>query len=153
MGFANNRPDNRADDSCPTNTTTGVTYIMRELFLVALGGAVGSVFRYLISVYTPFLIGKSSLFTATLIVNLIGCFLIGALIQWMDTKQIMQTGLRLLILVGFLGGFTTYSTFGLEGFELLRESSSTAFLYIGLHILLGIGGVWFGLESVRWLLS
>lgn len=126
---------------------------MREVLLVALGGAFGSGLRYLISIYTPLLFGRSFLTTGTLIVNILGCILIGALIQWMDTKQMLDTGIRLLVLVGFLGGFTTYSTFGLEAMDIFRDSISNALLYISLHLILGIGGVWFGIFASQWLLK
>lgn len=126
---------------------------MREVLLVALGGAFGSVLRYLISIYTPLLFGRSFLTTGTLIVNILGCILIGALIQWMDAKQFLDTGIRLLVLVGFVGGFTTYSTFGLETIYILRDSILNALLYISLHLILGIGGVWLGIFTSQWLLK
>lgn len=124
---------------------------MREVILVAAGGAFGSVLRYLISLYTPLLFGRSSLFTGTMIVNILGCILIGAIIQWMDARQFLDTGLRLFVLVGFLGGFTTYSAFGLEAVDILGDSIPNALLYISLHLVLGIGGVWLGIVASQWL--
>lgn len=126
---------------------------MREIILVAIGGAFGSVLRYLIFIYTPLLFGRSLLLTGTLIVNFLGCVLVGAIIQWMDAKQLLDTGLRLLVLVGFIGGFTTYSSFSLETFNILRDSIPNALLYISMHLILGIGGVWLGLFTSQWLLK
>lgn len=124
---------------------------MREILLVAAGGALGSVLRYLISFYTSLLFGKSAVFSGTMIVNITGCLLIGFLIQWMTIQNYMDTGLRVFLLVGFLGGFTTFSTFGLEGAEMLTNSAERFFLYVGLHFLLGIGGVWAGLKAAGYL--
>ncbi|MGF1669682.1 MAG: fluoride efflux transporter FluC [Balneolaceae bacterium] len=119
---------------------------MREMLLVAAGGAAGSVLRYIISVYTPILFGKSLLVTGTVIVNITGCFLIGFFLQWIEIRQLFDTGFRLLLLVGFLGGFTTFSAFGLEGFELISISMTRFFVYTGLQLIMGIGGVWLGLK-------
>lgn len=117
---------------------------MRELLWVAVGGALGSSLRYLAYHFTPLLVGRSALFTATLFVNLAGCLLIGLLMQWLEARAVMNTALHLFLITGFLGGFTTYSAFGLESMELLRTSFSQVLVYTGLHLLLGIGAVWLG---------
>ncbi|MDG5767634.1 fluoride efflux transporter CrcB [Balneolales bacterium ANBcel1] len=126
---------------------------MRELLLVALGGAFGSVLRYLFSIGLPMVFDRSLLVTATMVVNILGCVIIGFLIQWMEARQLMDTGLRLLVIAGFLGGFTTFSAFGLEAVMLFKESVHNALWYIGLQLTLCIGGVWIGLAGCRWLLK
>lgn len=118
--------------------------MLRDILFVAAGGAAGSVLRYLSYLYVPLLFGRSSVFTGTFAVNILGCLLIGFLMQWMELRQVVDGSVRLLILAGFLGGFTTFSTFGLEGLELFRHSTGNFLLYTGLHLLLGIGGVWAG---------
>lgn len=117
---------------------------MRELLWVAAGGALGSSLRHLAYQYTPLLVGRSAVFTATLFVNLAGCLLIGLLMQWLEAKSLMDTTLRLFLITGFLGGFTTYSAFGLESTELFRNSFLELLAYTGLHLFLGIGAVWLG---------
>ncbi|MEN9512116.1 MAG: fluoride efflux transporter CrcB [Bacteroidota bacterium] len=94
-------------------------------FWVAIGGAVGSVLRFLMARLLP--LSASGFPTATLLVNLSGCLLIGML-----AVVLPQGWPRLLLVTGVLGGFTTYSGFGLETQQLLAQGrTSTAFLYLG----------------------
>lgn len=103
---------------------------------VGVGGFVGAASRYLIAEW----IGKPGGFPfGTLAVNLIGCLLIGLLAGLRDE-------MRLLVVIGFLGGFTTYSSFGLDAVNLLREEPLQAFAYVGVHVVLGLGAVWVGLR-------
>lgn len=117
---------------------------MRELLWVAAGGAIGSSLRYLAYHYTPLIVGRSAVFSATLFVNLVGCLLIGLLAEWLEARDVMDTALRLFLITGFLGGFTTYSAFGMESMELMRTSFPQLLAYTGLHLFLGIGAVWLG---------
>ena len=78
-------------------------------------------------------------------VNVLGCFLIGYLSEISETKQLFNPESRMLIFVGLLGGFTTFSTFGYEVFNFVREGQVFSSLSnLILHIVLGIGAVWFG---------
>lgn len=115
-----------------------------KILYVAAGGAVGAVARYLINisplarVFAPFPFH-------TFFINVTGSFLIGFLLA----KVEMNDSLKLLLLTGFLGAFTTFSAFELETFELMRERNLlTAILYVGLSFAVGfIGvalGVWLG---------
>lgn len=117
---------------------------MREIIMVALGGAAGSVLRYLISINAHHIFGQSRVLTGTFLVNVLGCFLIGFLLTWFETRQILEPQLRLLLMVGFLGGFTTFSTFGLEGFQLLQQSLPTTLLYIAGSVGTGLAALWLG---------
>jgi len=95
---------------------------MRDLLLVCLGGAVGSGARHLISsgIYRFVVHHRQSVFPwGTLSVNLLGSFLLGALLQWHDDTGGTDTAWRMLLGVGALGGFTTYSTFNYETLSLL----------------------------------
>lgn len=122
---------------------------MREILMVALGGAVGSVLRYGTTIYSNQLFGHSHLFTGTFVVNIVGCFLIGLLSAWLELNQITNTQIRLLLLVGFLGGFTTFSTFGLEGYELLQKSFLLSLLYLAGSVITGLTGLWLGVNVIK----
>jgi len=117
---------------------------MYKLLLVGLGGAVGASGRYLsATMINRLLPGKFPY--GTLTVNLIGCLLIGILATLAETKQLFSPEARFFIIVGVLGSFTTFSTFGFETFTLFRNTDSLlAFLNIGFHLIAGLAAVWFG---------
>jgi CrcB protein len=118
---------------------------MDKIFLVGIGGFVGSVLRYLISGYVQ-QTTKSVIFPyGTLAVNLIGCFIIGFLSQLVEERGVFTPESRALIFIGFLGGFTTFSTFSNESVNLLRDGENFyALVNAGLHFAFGIGAVWLG---------
>ncbi len=81
----------------------------------------------------------------TLVVNLLGCLVIGGLAGLIDTRQVFSPEARVFALIGLLGGFTTYSTFGYETFAMLRDAEHLrAGVNVALHVILGIGCVWLG---------
>jgi len=126
---------------------------MHKIFLIGAGGFVGSVLRYVFSGYIQQLT-KSAIFPyGTLAVNLIGCFVIGFLSHLADTRGIFTPETRALVFIGFLGGFTTFSTFGNESVNLFREGENLfALVNTGLHIVVGFGAVWLGrtLSYLMW---
>ena len=114
----------------------------QNILWVFLGGGLGSVLRYGISknLY-PFF---ENYFLSTLTVNLIGSFLIGLFIGF-EIKYILQKPLMMFLVVGFCGGFTTFSTFALENYNLLKSGEYLlAFIYIISSIVVGILAVGFG---------
>jgi CrcB protein len=108
--------------------------------LVGLGGALGSIARYGVGLALP----SIGFPYATLAVNVIGCFGIGLALPTMDRAVALPPDLRLLIVVGFLGGFTTFSAFGNETIALLRAGPGAALLNIAAHLLLGLAAVVLG---------
>lgn len=116
-----------------------------NILLIGLGGAAGSVLRYLCFLGVNRLTGITAFPWSTLTVNVAGCLIIGFLGGLGAGKQLFAESGRLLIFTGILGGFTTYSAFGLETFYLLRSSQwLLAFGNVLLQLLLGIGAVALG---------
>lgn len=113
--------------------------------LVGSGGFVGALFRYGLSGAVHRKVPLATFPYGTLAVNLLGCFLIGAFVGLVETRQLFSPELRRFALIGFLGGFTTYSTFGYETFAMLRDTEYLrAVSNVGIHVVLGLALVWAG---------
>ncbi len=118
---------------------------MNKILLVGLGGFVGSVLRYLTSGYIQQVTNSVVFPYGTLVVNLIGCFVIGFLSQLADTRGVFTPESRAFIFVGVLGGFTTFSTFSNESVNLFRDGETFfALINAGMHFAFGLGAVWLG---------
>ena len=109
---------------------------------VAVGGALGSLARHALNHLIP--AGRFPV--ATVIVNLLGCLIIGLLAGMIAAKRLsLPMYWREFVFVGLLGGFTTFSTFGLDTFLLARtHSAGCAALNVGLQVLGGLAAVWLG---------
>jgi len=115
---------------------------VRNLFFVGIGGFLGAVLRYLISGYIQDLSHRIDFPYGTLAVNIVGCFLIGVLSQLVELQFEISAEVRLLLMVGVLGSFTTYSTFSNETITLLQDQrAALALINIGLHLVLGLSAV------------
>ena len=119
---------------------------MLKVIIVGFGGFFGSVFRYLIYLLSNNLIGYSFPF-GTILVNIIGCFLIGLTYQIFSDMISLSDNLKLFMTIGFLGGFTTFSAFSLDVFLLYQSNSKlVAIIYIFITLVLSLlamlGGMW-----------
>jgi CrcB protein len=118
---------------------------MRNTLLVGAGGFIGSVLRYHLSGYIQQLTKSAAFPYGTLAVNIVGCLIIGFFSQLADTRGVFTAESRILIFIGILGGFTTFSAFGNETMNLLRAGENwPALVNIGVHVIFGIGAVWIG---------
>ncbi len=108
---------------------------MKEIAIVFIGGGLGSVLRF--GVGKLFISSLSKFPTATFLVNIIGCLLIGLLVAYFSKSE--NSFYKLLLVTGFCGGFTTYSTFSNETITLLKNNQITvAVIYIISSLLLGL---------------
>ncbi|MGV6945354.1 fluoride efflux transporter CrcB [Sphingobacterium kyonggiense] len=122
---------------------------MKEVLMVGLGGAAGSILRYLSTQFVQkYYNGHFPL--ATFTINVIGCLLIGVLIGYFSKTQLLQNEWKLLLITGFCGGYTTFSAFASENLNLINNNQiGLALFYIALSVFLGIGAVWLGLLLSR----
>jgi CrcB protein len=121
----------------------------KALLLIAVGGGIGSVARFLCQKYI-YAANPSAFPWGTFAVNVAGCFLIGVFYALAEKGNILTPEWRLLLTTGFCGGFTTFSTFAYENIALMRAGD---YLYCTLYaagsVVLGIAGVWLGALLVK----
>ena len=112
---------------------------MRNVLRVALGGAFGSVLRWLVSGWVQRLTPTSTFPWGTFAVNAIGSFAIGALLTLALERALVSPALRLLLVTGVLGGFTTFSAFSWESLALVRDAQwPAAFGYVAGSVVVGL---------------
>jgi fluoride exporter len=113
--------------------------------MVGIGGLLGALGRYGLSGLIHRFPGTSGFPYGTLVVNLLGCLLIGVAAGLMEGRQMFSPELRVFALIGVLGGFTTFSTFGYESFMLLRDGEYVRMMAnVGMHVIAGLALVWLG---------
>lgn len=114
---------------------------MQRIIYVGIGGLIGSVLRYVISTYAPKMFGNQLPY-GTLIVNVLGGFLIGFIVELSMTTELISPDLKLFLTTGIMGGLTTFSTFSFETITLLSSGSYTVgILNICLNLFLSLLGV------------
>ena len=122
---------------------------MQRLILIGLAGFAGTVLRYGLSGWTARRFGETFPL-GTLAVNLVGCFLAGLLFYLMFDRYLVNQTIRTVVIIGLLGGFTTFSSFGLQTFTLLRDGETgLALLNIAASNLGGLLMVWVGYSLAR----
>lgn len=121
-----------------------------KLIWIGLGGFLGAIGRYILSGWMYRIFSDPWMPYGTLACNVLGCFLIGLLGGLSESRQVFSPEIRLFLFIGLLGGFTTFSSFGLETFNLIREGHWLASLgNIVLSIFLGLTAVWIGFNLAR----
>ena len=125
---------------------------MTKLLLIFLAGGAGSIARYLLSGWVQRQTTESFPL-GTLVVNVLGCFVLGFLAAAFSGRILIREEYRVMITIGFIGGFTTFSTFGLETFTLLDDGQFLrAVMNVVLSVAIGLLAVWFGYRLAQsWL--
>jgi len=122
---------------------------VKGILLVGLGGFIGSVVRYKLGGVVLHMTAQGRLPYGTFTVNVLGCLLVGVLAGIAERYEVFGPDTRLFLFTGLLGGFTTFSAFGLETVALIRRGEpGTAALYAAGSVVLGIAAVWIGLKLV-----
>ena len=121
---------------------------MEVVLVVGLGGAVGAILRWWVGVLMGHLLAP--VFLGTLVVNLAGSFLVGVLLIWFQGKLPINDVLRTGIVVGLLGGFTTYSAFSMEAVNMMMAGFyGRASAYVVVTVVVCLMGTWAGVMLGR----
>ena len=123
---------------------------MTKLLLAGAGGFIGSALRYLVAMGVDNWYGRGDFPFGTLAVNVIGCLIIGLLTFLAESRAAFSAELRVFLVIGILGGFTTFSSFGNDTVNLWRAGrEGRALINIGAQLVLGLGAVWLGRMLAR----
>ena len=118
---------------------------MLRVFLVGAGGFLGAVLRYLVGGWVHNVLDNAWFPYGTLVVNVVGCLLIGFLAGLAENRFVFGAETRLFLFIGILGGFTTFSSFAYETLSLARDAQNlAAAINVLAQVSLGLAGVWIG---------
>jgi CrcB protein len=118
---------------------------MWQVLLVGAGGFIGAILRYALGGWVHDMLNNASFPYGTLVVNAVGCLLIGFLSGLAESRSVIGPEARLFIFIGILGGFTTFSSFAYETFSLARDAQNlAAIVNVFAQVILGLIGIWFG---------
>jgi CrcB protein len=123
---------------------------MTKIVLVLLGGAFGTGVRYFLSSFIYSRIQEPTFPYANLVINVSGSFLIGVLAELFEARVLVSPAIRVALLTGVLGGYTTFSSFAFETVSLLRDGELwLATLNVSSSIILGLAAVWVGMKLAQ----
>ena len=123
--------------------------MLKIIFIIGTGSFIGGVLRYLISRLVQSSV-ISSFPYGTLLVNVLGCFIIGLLFGLSDKGNVLSNEWKLFLTIGFCGGFTTFSTFAGESFAMLRDGNYFyVALYTGLSVFIGLLATFAGHFTIK----
>lgn len=123
-----------------------------QILVVGFGGFFGSALRFALGGWVQRMFPYSQFPVGTMTVNVLGCLMIGFLGGLAEQRQLLDTGMRLFLLVGLLGGFTTFSTFAYESLALAQDSQYFKMLFnVAGQVLIGFSAAWLGLVAARFI--
>jgi len=124
--------------------------MLQQILYVGLGGFIGSSLRFLLGGLAQRVAPLGGFPVGTLAVNVLGCLAIGLLGGLADQRQALDVGQRLFLMVGVLGGFTTFSSFALETLGLMQDGAMLkAMLNCVLQLVLGLAAAFIGYTAAR----
>lgn len=123
---------------------------MQQFLLVGLGGGVGAMLRYALGSWVMHHTPGWKFPVGTFVVNVVGCLVAGILTRLIEAFEWFKPDTRLFLFTGILGGFTTFSAFGVETVALIRRGETgVALAYVGMSVVVGLMALWLGMKAVE----